>query len=385
MTRMIRKLVTATAIVVLAQMIAPTQLQAQFGPSVRYNYQFGLYPSASFNPFLPSLPNVPGRFSSSNYTLSGTGANGPYSVSFGYYRNSALSAGSSVSPYSGGYYSGVGGASASASSGRVASQQRAAVAAAQQTARINEGGKPGSSNSPDFEQWMKEQSNRRESKDPNQPPAIDPALISPPEEAIRSGDALNRILDMVAALESKGLKADSGLCGPDLLAAITFENGPAADAANQFRMAELVFPDAMAGMPFSDLRDALNKAYAPVAAQAHAGKRTNPADVERLIKEVAKAREVSRPLLKEMGVNDTWAASQFFIQLESATKFLKDPNSAGVAGVKWESIGATVSEVVKLMTRFKLRFGAAGAGEDAAYRSLHRGLLTYYVGLLQAK
>jgi hypothetical protein len=167
--------------------------------------------------------------------------------------------------------------------------------------------------------------------------------------------------------------------------AVLFEGGPAADAANQFRAVELVYPEALQGMAFDDLRDGLSRAYSTVALSAHAGKRVLVADADRLVKEVAKARQTAAPLLKEASVDATAEVSQFFTHLESAAKYLKDPNATGVAGTKWSSIGATVAELVKHSNRFKLQFGPAAAGDEAAYESLYRGLLAYYAGLMQAK
>jgi hypothetical protein len=351
--------------------------------NVRYNYQFGLYPAASYNPFLPTLPMLPGRFAFSGYTMTGVGLNGPYSVSVGYYKNTALTVGSVGSPYSGGYYGGVGsGPGWAAGSGKIADKQRSAVASAQRSAKYNT---ETTAPAPDFDKWMKEQTNRREAKDPANPPAIDPALIHPPEEAILSGDALNRMVGLITELEGKGKRAESGLCGPDLMSAVVFEGGPAADAANQFRSTELVFPDPLLTMPFADLRDSVSKAYSTVAFAAHSGKKVNAADVDRLLRELAKARDIVAPLMKEASVDDAKTISRFYTRLEAATKYLKDPNATGVAGEKWSSVGATTAEVVKHANRFKLRFGPVAAGEEEAYESLHRGLLTYYAGLLRAK
>lgn len=380
MSPSVRKLFLAAVFGGAVAAVAPAVASAQFG-TVRYNYQFGLYPSAQFNPFLPTLPTAPGRFAFSGYTMTGVGLNGPYSVSVGYYKNTSLTIAPAYSPYSGGYYGGVGGGSV-VNNGAVANRQRSAIASAQKGAKLDEGVKP---STPDFELWMKEQVNRREANDPAKPVAIDPALLTPPAEAIRNGDALNRLVGLVSGLEAKGKKAESGLCGPELMGAVVFEGGPGADAANQFRTAELEYPEVLKGMPFDDLRDGLSKAYSAVAVPAHAGKRVLAAEVDRLLKELAKARQTAAPLLKEASLSDTAEASQFFTHLESAAKFLKDPNATGVAGEKWTSIGATIADLVKHSNRFKLRFGPAAAGDEAAYESLYRGLLTYYAGLMQAK
>ena len=351
---------------------------AQFGPSVMYNYQFGLAPAVSYNPWLPGLPLVPGRYSYSGYTLTGTGLNGPYSVGYAYYHVGLYGGGGYGGGYGGvgmgsGYFAGEG--------SRVLDQQRAAIAAAQRNAKWDTGV---SSSTPEFDTWLKEQSNRRETRDPAAGAKVNPALLHPTDEAVLSGDVLNELAALVTDLEGKGKKADAGLCAPDLLARVVF-SGAGADAANQFRHTEITFPAPLRAMEFDDLRAGLQKAYTPLATTAYAGKKVSVADVDRLLKEIPKARDGCAAFVKAASVDDAQAVVQFFNKLEAATKYLKEPTATGVAGVKWVTLGATVAELVKHANKYKLRFGKAAAGEEAAYYSLHRGLLAYYAGLLQAK
>lgn len=367
--------------VVVGGLAAATPAPAQFGPGVRYNYQFGLSPALPYNPWLPSLPMAPGRYSYSGYTLSGWGASGPYEISYGYYRNGAAYI-SGGSPYAGGYYGGVGSGPgwAAGEGSAVAARQRAAVASAQRSAAYDVAPKGGAT--ADLDRVLRDPAAARRD---GPAPAIDAALVRPPEEAILSGEVLGRLAALIADLEAKGKKTESGLCPPELMLKVVFDGGPAADAANQFRTVELAFPSALAGAEHTDLRAGLEQAYRPVATAAHAGKKVAPADADKLLAEVAKAREGVAPRVKEWSVDDARAVSRFFARLESAAKFVKDPNAAGVAGAKWSQFGATVADLSKHLTKYKLRFGPPAAGDEDAYHSLHRGLLAYYAGLLQAK
>lgn len=368
--------------VVVSGLAAATPVSAQFGPGVRYNYQFGLSPGLSYNPWLPSLPLAPGRYSYSGYTLSGVGASGPYEISYAYYRNGAVLLGGGGSPYAGGYYGGVGSGPgwAAGEGSAVAARQRSAVAAAQRGAKYDVAPKGGAT-SQDFDRMLRDPANRRD----GQMPAIDAALINPPEEAILSGEVLGRLSTLIAELEGKGKKAESGLCPPELMLKVVFDGGAAADAANQFRTSELTFPAALTGRDHTNLRAGLELAYRPVVAAAHAGKKVVSSDADKLLAEVTKARETVAPLVKDWSVDDAKAVSRFFTRLEAAAKYTKEATAAGVAGVKWSQFGAPVADLSKHLTKYKLRFGPPAAGDEDAYHSLHRGLLAYYAGLLQAK
>lgn len=371
------------ALCVLGLLAAAGTAPAQFprlGFSVPgYTSTWGYGPAVSYNPFL-NLPRVPGFFRYQGYTLSGIGVNGPYSISYGYYRNTAVNYSTGGGYYhpemtttlGSGYRPGV---------GRVAAEQRAAVGNAQRNAKWDA---ELTNTNPDFDRWLKDAAVRREGKDPKAP-AVEPALVDPPEEAILSGEVLNNLTARIRELEKDGKKAKPGLYAPELVGKIVFAGGPGAEAANLYRVADLSYPDVLMDTQYATLRADLDKAFWPVAKEAQAGRKTNPADVDRLLTAVGKARALARPVIADAPLVEASAVSEFFARLETATKYLKDEKSTGVAGAKWSSVGATVSEVVQHQAKYGLRFGPAKPGDEAAYYSLHRGLLAYYAGLLQAK
>ncbi len=367
-------ILSATAVLSTADFAA-----AQFGPRVGFTYQFGISPNVSYNPFAQFLPTVPGRFSYHGYTLSGVGG----TVSYGYYRNAAVSAPGYLPGFNGvDEYAPI--SSGFRSNSKVVAQQRAALAQAQRNAKWDKGA---TENAPDFDRWLKDAATRREAPTPEKGAKelpIDPALVNPPDEAVLSGEALNRLAVRIRELEKLGKKATPGLLAPELTTKIVFAGGPA-DAANLYRGTELKYPATLQGVPFEPLRKELDKAFGPVAKDAQAGKKTNPADVDRLLKAITKASDTSRQTVADAAFTEACDVCEFYTTLESATKILKDDKAAGVAGKEWSVVGATVAEVVQHQSKYGLRFGPAKSGEEAAYFSLHRGLLAYCVGLAQAK
>jgi hypothetical protein len=366
------RILLAAALLVTVGMVTPNSAQAQIGFRIGYGVNLGPGPYSLYGPY-------PGWYGSIGVTLGGVGS--------GYqYNYFAIRPGGS-SPFTGLPFlytrsGGTGIAYPTNTGSRIMSEQRNAIAAAQRNAKWDRGM---TAPVPNLDQWLNEQVQPKEAKELKTPPLLDPSLIQPSDESILNGDVLNELRALIGDRERAGKKAEPGLCAPELILKIVFEGGSAAEAANQFRHTELSFPPALQVMAFADLRSGLEAAYAPVAAAASAGKRVVAADAERLMKEIAKARKASGDLVKEACVDDATSVCRFFNRLESATKFIAEPAAAGVAGVKWSSVGITVEELLKHMAKYHLKFGKVAEGDEAAYYSLHRGLLAYYAGLSQTK
>ncbi len=77
--------------------------------------------------------------------------------------------------------------------------------------------------------------------------------------------------------------------------------------------------------------------------------------------------------------------NRFLDRLEVVAKAAKDPALTGVVAPKWGSVGATVSEVLKHLEKFRLTVAPAPTGSEEAYFALHRGLVGYYAALSQGK
>ncbi len=364
--------VLPVAVLVLVVGDAAQAQLPRFGFSVPgYTYQYGFSQSVSYSPYFPNLPRVPGMSSYQSYSLPGVGPNGPYTLNYGIYRNTfpGNRGGTGFfdypSPYTGGYSS-------------VAERQSNAVRSAQRAAQWDAAATSGVK---DFDRAV------RDARAPADPKAValDRDLLEPSDEVVQSGAVLNKLADLIRAEQKGGKKAQPGLFAPDLTGKIVFGGGPAAAAANVFREPELEYPYALQGGKLDDARAALNKAYAAVVKDAYIGKKTTPAAVERLVKAVVTFKDAVRQAIADAKMSDATAASEFIAQLDTAARYLTDPKSTGVGGERWSSTGATVAEVVAHLDKFGLTFAPAAPADESAYRSLHRGLLAYLLGLKQAK
>lgn len=261
----------------------------------------------------------------------------------------------------------------------IVERQRSALARAQRANNDGADNNALAGRKDDLDNWVAAQN--RGANDPAAAPLIDPALIDPPDEAILSGKALNELLALCLARVKAAGKAESGLCPPDLLEKVAFDGGPAAAGVNLYRQPALTYPAVVAVPETAKLRTPIDTEFAAVGQALRAGKKPNPAAVDRLDAALAAARKafVARltdaPFAEEKEVND------FLTQLEEAARFARNPDAPAAIPATWHTTGATVAELVKHMDRYKLRFAAAPFGGEPAYLSLHRGLLGYYARL----
>jgi hypothetical protein len=217
-----------------------------------------------------------------------------------------------------------------------------------------------------------------------QPEVLQKALAGADEAAILSGESLNHIMVAAVALEGKGARGASAFLAPNLLSEVRFGGSPTADALNVVRSSgKLDAPAAFETEPVRALTGALDRDFAALTAPVLLGK---PVDQVKMIKFEATLKQVqdaAAPLVRTLPFEDAIAVRRFLNSLESAAKTLKTPSAAGFVNPKWATEGANVEDLVKHMTKHKLMFGAAGAGNEEAYAALHRGLSAYLFVLSQ--
>ncbi len=210
--------------------------------------------------------------------------------------------------------------------------------------------------------------------------AVRTALATVSEADIISGLALNQTLKAIQELEAKGIKANAPFFPPELLSKAVFQGGAAADVLNFFRDDTLTFPVGLQTTEFEGMRNLIERDFDTVVGLVKAGKRIDLTIVERLGTNLKKLHAMHPTAEEEKG------GCGYLTSLESAVKLLKDPvASNGLLIGSWHTIGTGVGELTKHMTKFKLTFGPASAGDEDAYRSLHRGLVAYLSDLAQVK
>jgi hypothetical protein len=215
--------------------------------------------------------------------------------------------------------------------------------------------------------------------DPNRwrdaPPALRQALFNPTEQSVNSGQALNELLKTSTDLEAAGAKTESPFLPPEVLAKVTFIGGPAADALNMVRSGKIEFPPTLRGTEFGGPRTAIEKDLVTASEAIRAGKKLDPALVDRMSANI-KRLQAKAPV----DVDTTAGLARF----DAAVTYLKSADASGLFVPAWQTDGATLRDLSKFMTRYKLQFGPVAPGGEALYAALHRGMVGY-VNQLAAK
>lgn len=365
---MTTRLLTLTGALLLATAAAaPAQLRPGIRPGA---YFFNPYISGPFATAYnrPSLPSIYGP---SIY--------GPSAITYGSYGASptgyaGYSAATSRAAFQNGYLNGgVGFGAATLNRGGfnpvVADQVRLARAAA-----VQNRGNDLAARKAVADQWAFEQNGPGGKAAALDGPAATPAQVE-------SGDALNGLVAAIGGLQAKGVRADAPLLPADLLAALTYGPGPAADLLSVLRGGRPEVPAAVSGPEWDAVRGKLQVAWTPVVEAVAAGKKPTPAAADRLTLEVQNARADLAPAVRGAGFAEASAVVRFLNGLDALARVGKDPQLAGAYDPAWTSVGVTAADLVKHMRKYNLTFGPAPAGADDAYDALYRGLAGYYQAL----
>jgi hypothetical protein len=212
------------------------------------------------------------------------------------------------------------------------------------------------------------------------------ALAAKDESELATGDALNRILVAIVIAENKGAKAVSAFLPPQVLDEVRFTGGLNADLLNVVRLTgKLPFPAGFPGPTLQDLGTALEADFAAAMVPLRAGRAADPTKVGKVAADLKRLEEASPPVIRNLDIAEAIAARKFLNQMEGAVKALRGGNTSGLINPKWATDGASVSDLVKFMTRFKLMFGPAPKGGEASYLTLHKAMATYLLSLTQVK
>jgi hypothetical protein len=211
------------------------------------------------------------------------------------------------------------------------------------------------------------------------------SLRAATEAEVASGEALNHIFAAIVSAEAKGGKGVSAFLPPQVLDEVRFA-GPAGETVNLLRQSgRLPFPAAFDEAALRDLRNALERDFAAVAAPLLAGK---PLEVVKLttLEATLKKMEAAAPaVIRDLSFQEAVAARRFLNQLASAVRTLKAGGITGLVNPAWSTEGTSVANLVKHMTKYKIQFAPALEGNEPTYLALHRSLSTYLFVLTNSK
>lgn len=211
------------------------------------------------------------------------------------------------------------------------------------------------------------------------PVETDPALVVPADADVLSGKTLNALAAAIRGLEDQGARADAPLLPAELLGRLKLAGSPGAEAIAALREGVPRLPEILQRQEFLVCRKELEKHLAAVAEPITQGKAAPVADVDGLAAAVAKCRKYEG--IRDLPVPDAAVVTKFLDSLDSVATVAKDPAWEGVVVPKWNTVGATATELIRHTGKYKLTFAPASDDRAEAYRALHRGLAGYYTAL----
>jgi len=218
------------------------------------------------------------------------------------------------------------------------------------------------------------------------PDALRKALAASTPAEVASGDALNVVLKEIIRVEAKGAKGPSAYIPAILFDDVRFAGSPAADLLNFARRAgSLPFPAAFEDPTLALLRDDLEKDFAAAAVAVQAGKAPEAAKLARLEVTFQRVQDAAGPVIKNLPFEEATATRRFLNRMAGAIKAMKGNTAVGLIDPRWAAEGLTVADLTRHMTRHKLLFGPAPVGDEEAYMTMHRNLVTYLFVLTQPK
>ena len=216
--------------------------------------------------------------------------------------------------------------------------------------------------------------------------ALAASLRATTEAEVASGEALNHILAAIVTAEAKGAKGVSAFLPPQVLDEVRFA-GPAGETLNLLRQSRrLPFPDAFDDPALRELRAAVERDFAAVAAPILAGKPPEAAKLAALEASLAKLEAAAAPIMRDRSFQEAIAARRFLNQFASSgTDSQRRRRDRPRQPRPGRTEGTNVANLVKHMTKYKIQFGPAREGNEPSYLALHRSLSTYLFVLSQPK
>jgi len=214
-------------------------------------------------------------------------------------------------------------------------------------------------------------------------PKANAGFLNATEEQILSGNLFTEMSAAIVKLEKTGLKAESLLLTPELLAKVRYAPSDAADLLELMHEGKPTLPAFMEAREWLVVRTELTNAVTPVVEAALAGKRVEPMDAAKLTRQLKKTRLDIVPLMKDLDFADATTLNKLLTKIERLPKLTTDNQLQGVFNPARRMSGATVKEFVNHNEKYKLIIDQADPGDLEAYLALYRGLMDYHTALVE--
>jgi hypothetical protein len=256
---------------------------------------------------------------------------------------------------------------------RVAAQQSRLIGESVKSAQLDNQRKA-------LEEWLYERSitptleDERERKQYEQ---LRHSRNQPAPTEIWSAVPLNDLLASIQKSQVTGAQGPPVPVPPEAAGRINYTSGTTYRGTGMLKPGgALDWPPSLDDTPFDDLRNKTSKLVQQGVAQAMAG-RVEPRLIRELDRTIDALEDEVRAQIQDMTPSDNIEAKRYLKQLKESCGVFKqtDPASYFAAGAKPQA--ATIGALVDQMNAKGLRFAPAVAGQEEAYNSFYRALMTY--------
>ena len=217
------------------------------------------------------------------------------------------------------------------------------------------------------------------------PTAFKSAVVTTTPADIVNGKALNEILIATIDLEKRGAKANGSFLSPEITAHIRFAGTANADLANWVRAGEIDFPAAFRTDDYSIPRAWLKHDFGVVVANLTSGKTPDSSLYQALVTAGRTIRRTFDERKSQLAAIDQKVGEQFLSRYDAMANIVRTPATVDLCTNDWATLGVSVVEMVDHLAKYRLQFGTAPSGQDAAYEALHRALSGYTVSLIESR
>jgi hypothetical protein len=213
------------------------------------------------------------------------------------------------------------------------------------------------------------------------------ARQDPPLSDITSARSLNELQKHLLDEQSKPnpVKAQSAALDDDILKHINVA-APSSKGGNVGILRDegkVVWPAALEAQDYADLRKQIGATLESVVQGLTRTNKVERGHLADLTKGISDLKEKVKK--SELSPTDYIEARKFVSQLEDALTALNDPNAGNYFNQQWVAKGRNVADLVDEMGKKGLQFAPAAAGDEWAYRVLHRALASYDAALTAAQ
>jgi hypothetical protein len=218
--------------------------------------------------------------------------------------------------------------------------------------------------------------------------AYERATHEPPITEVLSGQALNDLYNHAYPLQSKAKTQSPQFRGPnvpideDMLKQVNFTGVGSKGSIGILKdRGKLNWPLVLQSSEYDAARKELGTLAADAVEQVRLN---NPVGAATLRDMMADVRRMNDALLRNVGEippSEYVEAKRYLNGLDSAIKALQDTNVGNQLNQNWAPRVKNVSDLVDFMSQKGLKFAAATAGDEPAYRHLYQQFVSYDAAL----